>query len=174
MTISVSDIVLAAAWDATEGEHNAALAVQKLSPEYSVRIHMVHEPHTALSAPLTELVFWDLKEGAEPAKVEELLTKLSAAVNAIPRAEGLHRAGWGSVVGDKRKYAVINGWDSVDVRFSAVLRGEQETDRAQAWRAGPKKLKEGRAFMKQLMDHTTMQVQVVHLQQHKLPVGARL
>ena len=72
-----------------------------------------------MAAPLTEIVTWKLKEGATREKVEELLTSLMKIVNAIPRSEGFHKAGWGSVVGDdsERQYVVWIGWDDMEVRF---------------------------------------------------------
>lgn len=115
---------LSAAWDATEDEHNPLLDAAGDAPaapegctlEYRIHVHLQCEPRTALDAPLTEVVLWYLKPHATQAKVEELLTTLMGIVNKIPREEGMHRAGWGSVLGDPRQYVVMIGWDSMEVR----------------------------------------------------------
>jgi len=115
------------------------------------------EPFTALDAPLTEFVLWDLKEGAEPPVVRALLTRLMAVVDAIPRAEGMHRAGWGSVVGDDRKYFVVIGWDSMEAFQTAVANSPA-----------------GRAVLDQLAEHTVRQIRHVDLRQPEPIVEARL
>lgn len=130
----LSNVISVTAWNGTEDEHNPILdAVPDLvsdTPQtaelvYKFHVHLTCEPFTALDAPLTEFVVWDLKEGAEPATVTALLTKLMAVVNAIPREEGMHKAGWGSVIGDERKYVIMIGWDSMEVQFD-FTRGHDE------------------------------------------------
>lgn len=112
------------AWDSTEEEHNPILDAtpevsvelpKGCSQEYKIHVHLQCEPFTAMDAPLTEVVLWKLKSHAEKAKVEELLTGLMEIVNKIPRSEGMHKAGWGSVVENERQYVVMIGWDTMEV-----------------------------------------------------------
>lgn len=84
--------------------------------KYNLHVHLHGEPYTALAAPLTEIVVWTLREGAPRRNVEELLTALMAVVNAIPFAEGMYKAGWGPVLNDARKFVVMIGWSTMEVR----------------------------------------------------------
>jgi hypothetical protein len=112
------------AWDTTADEHSS---IPDISPEasyerpqpceleYKIHAYLTCEPYTALRAPVTEIVVWNLKENATSEKVKELLTALMKVVNNIPRSEGMHKAGWGSVLDNERQYVVIIGWDSMEV-----------------------------------------------------------
>ena len=96
--------------------------------EYKIHIHLQCEPFTAIDAPLTEIVVWKLKEHAKKEVVEELLTGLMKIVNAIPRSEGMHKAGWGSVLEDERQYIVMIGWDTMEVCYTLARSVESGTD----------------------------------------------
>lgn len=154
------------AWDATEDEHNPLLdeedAAGPSTPasclvKWSHHVHLTCEPYTALDAPLTEFVYWNLKEGADPATVRELLTRLMAVVNAIPREEGMHKAGWGSVVGDDTKYFVVIGWDNMEAFVTAVANSPA-----------------GRALLDDLAEHTVREVRHTDLHKPQATVEARL
>ena len=86
---------------------------------YKIHIHLQCEPFSAIDAPLTEIVTWKLKEGAKREVVEELLTGLMKVVDAIPRSEGMHKAGWGTIQDEdpERQYVVWIGWDSMEARY---------------------------------------------------------
>lgn len=106
------------AWDAVSPVHclpQEALA-RGAGAEYSVHVHLSCEAYAALSAPLTEIVVWTLREGASRARVEELLAALVAVVSAIPFSKGMYGAGWGPVVDDERTFVVLIGWSSMEVR----------------------------------------------------------
>ncbi|GJE96731.1 hypothetical protein PsYK624_129370 [Phanerochaete sordida] len=156
------------AWDATEDEHNPLLdaadaadaahdASTTTGVKWSHHVHLQCEPYTALDAPLTEFVYWNLKDGAEPAVVRALLTRLMAVVNAIPREEGMHKAGWGSVVGDETKYFVVIGWDTMEAFVTAVANSPA-----------------GRALLDDLAEHTVREVRHTVLNHPQAVVEARL
>lgn len=95
---------------------------------YRFHVHLKCEPYTALSAPLTEIVLWKMREGVKKETVEQLLTKLMSIVNKIPSKEGLYKAGWGRVMNDdpEWQFVVMIGWTDMEVkRFyaSAVWTG---------------------------------------------------
>lgn len=89
--------------------------------DYRIHVRFSAEPFTALSAPLTEIVLWTLREDAPRPKVEELLTKLMEIVNNIPSSEGLYKADWGPVLDNERQFVVLIGWENMEVCHFATL-----------------------------------------------------
>lgn len=150
------------AWDEAESEHGLApnaLAVDNETCElaYKIHVHLSVEPFTALSSPLTEIVLWNLKEGAKREKVEELLTALMSVVNAIPSSEGMYKAGWGPVLENDRQFVVMIGWENMEA-FQTAVRNSPE----------------GRALLDQLDEHTDRHLRHVVLQQAQMSFEARL
>lgn len=156
------------AWDATEAEHNPLLNAsaeptadlpQGYTLEYKIHVHLQCEPFTAIDAPLTEIVTWKLKEHAKREVVEELLTGLMKIVNTIPRSEGFHKAGWGSVLGDdsERQYIVWIGWDNMEAFTTAVANSP-----------------DGRAQLHKLAEHADRQIRHMTLQRIAATYEARL
>lgn len=84
---------------------------------YHVNLN-TEDPSPALGAPLTEIVFWSLKEGVDK---EEFTTKLNSLITLAMSFEGVYKGGWGTVVEDDRKLAVILGWNSLEVCSRRVL-----------------------------------------------------
>lgn len=85
---------------------------------YRIHVHLECEPYTALSAPLTEIVVWKMREGASRAVVEQLLTKLMAIVSKIPIEEGKYKNGWGRILNEdaERQFIVLIGWTDMEVK----------------------------------------------------------
>ncbi|PSS32078.1 hypothetical protein PHLCEN_2v2154 [Hermanssonia centrifuga] len=121
--------------EGARGEHSVDASASNL--EYHIHVHFSEEPYTALSAPLTEIVLWTLKEGSPRAKVEELLTDLMTVVNGIPTSAGMHKAGWGPVLENEKQFVVLIGWENMEAFQTAV-----------------KNSPEGRAILDQLDQHT--------------------
>lgn len=71
-------------------------------------------PEDALNAPITEFVFWDLKEDTDKEEFKGLLSELIDKILANDAVK--NRGGWGSVVEDDRRFAVVLGWNSKEVR----------------------------------------------------------
>ncbi|KAI0344826.1 hypothetical protein BDW22DRAFT_1354989 [Trametopsis cervina] len=119
------------AWDTSYALHDltcsfseeANLHIDSIVPgvlDYRMHVHLQCEPYTALASPLTEIVVWNLREGAQKAVVEALLTKLMGIVNTIPFGDGMYKAGWGHVTNDESKYVVMIGWTTLEAFFAAV------------------------------------------------------
>ncbi|KAI0812446.1 hypothetical protein BC629DRAFT_938896 [Irpex lacteus] len=89
---------------------------------YRIHVHLECEPYTALSAPLTEIVVWKMREGASRAVVEQLLTKLMAIVSKIPVEEGKYKNGWGRILNEdaERQFIVLIGWTDMEAFVTAV------------------------------------------------------
>ena len=82
-------------------------------------------PEAALEAPVTEVLFWSLKEGTDREEFKRLENEFGAKV--LPSDAVKNRGGFGSVVEDERKISVILGWDSVEVRLSPLIDGRKLT-----------------------------------------------
>ncbi|KAI0089728.1 hypothetical protein BDY19DRAFT_992700 [Irpex rosettiformis] len=75
-------------------------------------------PEKALEAPVTEVVLWTVKEGADKEEVKRLVGELVERVLATDAVKG--RGGFGSIVEDENKVAVILGWDGYEEFVQAV------------------------------------------------------
>lgn len=70
-------------------------------------------PQTAFEAPLTEIAFWTLKEGADKKEFDAILSELIDRALASKWVHG--RGGFGTTLEDERKIAVTFGWNSMEV-----------------------------------------------------------
>lgn len=70
-------------------------------------------PQTAFEAPLTEIAFWTLKEGADKKEFDAILSELVDRALASKWVDG--RGGFGTTLEDERKIAVTFGWNSMEV-----------------------------------------------------------
>ena len=79
-------------------------------------IHVRHQDITsALEAPTTEFVLWTLHEGADRDAYRATAQRLVDAVSSELPGE-FFGGGFGEVVEDERKFSVVFGWHSVEVR----------------------------------------------------------
>ncbi|KAJ3554926.1 hypothetical protein NM688_g2851 [Phlebia brevispora] len=115
--------------------------------DYRIHVRFSVEPYTALSAPLTEIVLWTLRDGASRETVERLLTTLMRIVGSIPTSKGMYKAGWGPVLDNEQQFVVLIGWENMEAFQTAV-----------------KNSPEGRAVLNELDLHTTRQLRHVTLQ----------
>lgn len=80
--------------------------------------YMIHatfspnEPYDALSAPVTEIAIWTLKENADKQAFTETLEKLISLANSNPVVTS---GGWGPTAEDENKFVVLLGWPSLEV-----------------------------------------------------------
>ncbi|KAF7790289.1 hypothetical protein EIP86_001243 [Pleurotus ostreatoroseus] len=106
--------------DTAEGDYESPPDSPAANLDYRIHVRFSAEPFTALSAPLTEIVLWTLRDDAPRQKVEELLTKLMGIVNNIPSSEGLYKADWGPVLDNERQFVVLIGWENMEAFQTAV------------------------------------------------------
>lgn len=114
-------------WE-TVGHHKALVDNKEVYPglvksigESAAKLEFVQHtilststPEDALNAPITEIVFWTLKEGTDK---EEFKGIISAFIGKILASDAVkNRGGWGTIVEDDRKFTVILGWNSKEVR----------------------------------------------------------
>ena len=79
-------------------------------------VHTLHQDITAaLEAPSTELITWTLHEGADRAVVRAKLQNLLDTARSELVGEFI-AGGVGDVVEDERKFSVVIGWHSLEVR----------------------------------------------------------
>ena len=76
-------------------------------------------PETALDAPLTEVLFWNLKEGTDKEEFKKLEDEFATKV--LPSDAVKNRGGFGPVAEDERKISVVLGWDSIEVRLMPLF-----------------------------------------------------
>ncbi|KAI0808942.1 hypothetical protein BC629DRAFT_1076343 [Irpex lacteus] len=110
-------------WE-TVGHHKALVDNKEVYPglvksigESAAKLEFVQHtilststPEDALNAPITEIVFWTLKEGTDK---EEFKGIISAFIGKILASDAVkNRGGWGTIVEDERKFTVILGWNS--------------------------------------------------------------
>ena len=76
----------------------------------------IQDPHIALSAPVTEIAYWTLKEGTDSKVFQEKVDKLVKLAISWGSAAGIHPGGWGRIADDDKVFCVLLGWDSLEVR----------------------------------------------------------
>lgn len=114
-------------WE-TVGHHKALVDNKELYPlmgksigESAAKIEFVQHTHLstptpedALKAPITEFVIFSLKEGTDVEEFKGVLSKFVAPILATDAVK--NRGGWGPIVEDERKFAIVLGWNSKEVR----------------------------------------------------------
>ena len=76
-------------------------------------------PEDALNAPVTEIVFWTLKEGTDKEQFKGLLSEFISKLLETEQVK--NRGGFGTIVEDDRKFAVLLGWNSIEVCVNMLL-----------------------------------------------------
>ncbi|KAI0808922.1 hypothetical protein BC629DRAFT_1075150 [Irpex lacteus] len=113
-------------WE-TVGHHKALLDNKDVAPTMAKSIGQIaakfefvqhtflstSTPEDSLNAPITEFVFWDLKEDTDKEEFKGLLSELIDKILASDAVK--NRGGWGSVVENDRRFAVVLGWNSKEV-----------------------------------------------------------
>jgi len=80
-------------------------------------------PDAALNAPITEIAVWTLKEGTDKKKFSETLNSL--ITRAASKEGKVYPGGWGPVVEDEKKFAILLGWNSLE-EFKAIVGADEK------------------------------------------------
>ncbi|KAI8999032.1 hypothetical protein BD414DRAFT_512575 [Trametes punicea] len=91
----------------------------------SARQNMVHvrptaEPYKAFEAPVTEIAWFTLKEGASKGDLEQQVDALTKAINAAGPSSGVVFGAWGPTVENDNLVALFIGWHSVEAHWNTV------------------------------------------------------
>ena len=88
---------------------------------YLFHVYFTEEPYTALAAPLTEITIFTVKEEFCDEDFVPILASLTETLNGITtRFGGCGGATWGTVVGSKKEYVLITGWNDLEVSMPCV------------------------------------------------------
>ena len=104
-----------------------ALSKDDLTPVMKTLIYLFHvyfaeEPYTALSAPLTEVNIFTVKEGFHNQEFVPLLATYAETLNRVTTEHGGYGgATWGTVVESKKEYVLVFGWKDLEVTMQAAL-----------------------------------------------------
>lgn len=115
-------------------------------------------PEDALKAPITEFVIFTLNEGTDVEEFKGVLSKFVAPILATDAVK--NRGGWGPIVEDERKFAIVLGWDSKEVRnwlynfvnVMGVLTGHEQQEFEKVFASVPPEVLEGRKKLGALSD----------------------
>ena len=92
---------------------------------YFFHVNFSTDPTKALTAPLTEVAIWTLKDGASDDKLVSLIATLIGAMHGIPvEAGGVGGATWGPVVENDKQFAVLYGWKDLKVSILQTCRSK--------------------------------------------------